>query len=81
MSGSQVEGQEEEAGPAAAAAAAGWDDDADQRREEGQPHVRHLWRIQQPFRGQDGPGGAAVEGKPARLCVREVLKEYKGAAR
>ena len=72
MSGSQVKGKEKEAGPAAAAAAAaaGWDDDSDQRGEEGQPHAQHLWELQQSFRGQDRPGGAAVEGKPAmeRLC-------------
>lgn len=59
MSSSQVKGQEEEAGPAAAA---GWDDDSDQWGEEGQPHAQHLWRFKQPFRGQDGPGGTAVEG-------------------
>lgn len=66
MSGSQVEGKEKEAGPppaAAAATAAGWDDDSDQRGEEGQPHAQHLWERRQSFRGQDGPGGAAVEGK------------------
>lgn len=66
MSGSQVQGQKKEAGPAAAAptaAAAGCHDDSDQRREEGEPRAGHLWRIREPFRGQDRPGGAAVKGR------------------
>ena len=68
MPGSQVEGEEEEAGPAAAtaaaAAAAGWDDDSDQRGEEGQQHAQHLRGHREPLRGQDGPGGTALQGKP-----------------
>lgn len=55
MSGSKVEGQEEEA--------AGGVDVSDQRREEAQPHARHLWRLGQ-LRGQDGPGGVAGKGEP-----------------
>lgn len=59
MSGSEVEGEEEEAGPAATA---GRDDDTDQRGEEGQQCLQHHRWDHKPLRGQDGPGGAAVEG-------------------
>lgn len=70
MSGSEVEGEEEEAGPAAAARG---DDDTDQRGEKGQQRHQHHRGKHKPLRGQDGPRGAAVKGKrriytPYILC-------------
>lgn len=59
MSAPKGEGEEEEAEPAAA----GWDDDTDQRGQEGQPHVEHIGKCQQPLRGQDRPGRAALKSK------------------
>ena len=56
-------GEEEEAG-----GPADGDDDPDQRGEEGQPRPRGLGA--QPLRGEDGPGGPAVQGAGERGDTR-----------